>query len=270
VKFRLHFLAVGLFLLPTAASTASRTTTVQIAAASDLVFCLEALHAEFQRQSPEVDLKLSVGSSGNFFAQIRHGAPFDVFLSADLDYPRALITAGEADAASLTPYAIGRIVLWTLRDDLDLSRGLSVLRDPRIRRIAIAQPAHAPYGRAAQEALQAAEVFDEVRARLVMGENIAQTAQFVQTRNAEVGIVALSLVLAPRLRGVGHYAEIPAAMHQPLEQGAVLTRRGATNPAATRYLEFLRSSEARQIFGDFGFVLPPPKPAGDATAPAAR
>ena len=179
-----------------------------------------------------------------------------VFLSADLRYPRALITAGLADPGSLTPYAVGRIVLWTMRRDLDLSEGLAVARMDGVKRFAIANPDHAPYGRAAREALEHAGLWQAVRPRLVFGENISQTAQFVESGNADAGVVALSLVLSPRLAGVGRFVEIPAEHHQPLEQGAVLTVRGTKNEAARRFLLFLKSKEARAIFDRFGFRLP--------------
>ncbi len=233
---------------------------VSTAAASDLVFCLEALRAEFAKTEPGVALTVVTGSSGNFFAQIKNGAPFDVFLSADLRYPRELIAAGAADEKSLTLYAIGRLVLWTRRADLDPSDLAAVVRNPLVQKFAIANPAHAPYGRAAQQALEKLGVWADAQPKLVLGENIAQAAQFVQTGNADAGVVALSLVLAPTLRDTGRWVEIPAALHDPLEQGAVLTTRGTANPAAVRYLAFLRSPVARKIFEHFGFRLPPANP----------
>lgn len=242
----------------TPAAVAAGAPTVAIAAASDLVFCLDALHDALRRQAPDLRLQVSTGSSGNFFAQIRQGAPFDVFLSADLRYPQQLIAAGAAEEKSLTRYAVGRLVLWTTRSDVALSALGDVVRHPGVRRFAIANPAHAPYGRAAREALEQAGAWDAVQPKLVRGENIAQTAQFVQTGSADAGIVALSLVLAPVLREVGRWIEIPADQHAPLEQAAVLTRRGAGNPAAVRYVAFLRSSEARAVFDRFGFRLPSP------------
>jgi molybdate transport system substrate-binding protein len=237
------------------ASTRTRST-LHVAAASDLVYCLEALNAAFVETERHVDLKVSTGSSGNFFAQIQHGAPYDVFLSADLRYPRALIEAGLADGDSLTLYAIGRIVLWTVTPDLRLEAGVAVVREARVKRFAIANPEHAPYGRAAREALENASAWTAAQPKLVLGENISQAAQFVHSGNADAGVVALSLVLSPRLRGVGRYAEIPASAHRPLEQGAVLTRKGAANAVAGRYLAFLRSPEARAIFDRYGFLLP--------------
>jgi len=247
---------IVLFIALLAAGTGRGAERVSIAAASDLIFCLEALHAEFARSEPGVNLTVSTGSSGNFFAQIRHGAPYDVFLSADLHYPRELVASGAADGSSITPYAIGRIVLWTTRTDLDTSDLAAAVRHPRARKIAIANPAHAPYGRAAREALEKVGAWSDVQPKLVLGENIAQTAQFVQTGNADAGVVALSLVLAPVLAGVGKWTEIPADFHAPLDQGAVLTNRGSANAAAIRYLAFLRSPGARAIFERYGFRLP--------------
>ncbi len=251
-----HCIVLSAITVAAGAVRVNAADTIQVAAASDLVFCLEALNAEFKKVEPSVDVKVSTGSSGNFFAQIQHGAPYDVFLSADMRYPRELAAAGRADGATLTPYAIGRIVLWTTRPDLDLANGLAVLRGNEVKRFAIANPDHAPYGRAARQALERAKLWDAVAGRLVLGENISQTAQFVETGNADAGVVALSLVLAPRLAGVGRFVEIPMSEHEPLEQGAVLTRRGAENGAARRYLAFLKSREARVIFDRFGFRLP--------------
>jgi molybdate transport system substrate-binding protein len=248
---------LGALLLSGSRPIAHSAPSVAIAAASDLIFCLEPLHAEFRRQEPAVALRVSTGSSGNFFAQIRHGAPYDVFLSADVRYPRELITAHSADASSLTIYGLGRIVLWTRHPGLDPTLTKAGVLDARIRRFALAQPTHAPYGRAAREALEHLGAWSDMQDRLVLGENIAQTAQFIETGSADAGIVALSLVLAPRMQGLGRWIEIPADWHAPLEQAAVLTTRGARNPAATRYLEFLRSPPARTIFERHGFRLPP-------------
>jgi molybdate transport system substrate-binding protein len=230
--------------------------TVSLAAASDLVFCLEELNREFTNTHPVVTLKTSTGSSGNFFAQIKNGAPFDVFLSADLSYPKELIKAGAAEEGSLFQYAVGRIVLWTVKTNLSLTNGLIVLREAAVKRIAIANPEHAPYGRAARSALQHTSLWDAVQPRLVLGENISQTAQFVQTGNADAGIVALSLVLSPKLKNVGRWIEVPPDTYPPLEQAAVLTRRGKDNAAAHDYLKFLQSAKAREIFDRYGFRLP--------------
>jgi molybdate transport system substrate-binding protein len=227
-----------------------------IAAAADLVYCLADLDKEFARKHPGADLKVTTGSSGNFFTQLQHGAPFDIFLSADVNFPRELAKAGLADPASLTNYAIGRIVLWTTRADIDVSRGLAVVNDSAVKKFAIANPDHAPYGRAAKAALEHAGLWATATGKLVLGENIAQTAQFVQTGNAEAGIVALSLVLAPPLAKVSHWTEIPPDSYPRLEQGAVITAHGTKNPLAAAYIAFLRSPEARAILDHYGFRLP--------------
>ncbi|MDP3070578.1 MAG: molybdate ABC transporter substrate-binding protein [Opitutaceae bacterium] len=255
-RYFVALLGLGLWLRsPAPASEGSQS--VAVAAASDLVFCLPALHAAFAKTEPSVALRATTGSSGNFFAQITHGAPFDVFLSADLSYPRALIAAGGADEKSLTLYGIGRLVAWTTRADLDPAGDLAAfVRSPHVRRLAIANPAHAPYGRAAREALTSLGVWAEAQPKLVLGDNIAQAAQFVQTGHADAGIVALALVLGAPTRETGRWAEIPAKLHAPLEQGAVLTTRGAANPAAVRYLAFLRTPAARAVFERYGFRLP--------------
>jgi molybdate transport system substrate-binding protein len=235
---------------------AQKTETIAVAAASDLVFCLEDLHARFQQANPRVSIMFTSGSSGNFFAQIQRGAPFDTFLSADMRFPRELAKSGQAVESSLTRYAVGRVVLWTTRSNIVVTNGLSVLTNAAVRRIAIANPDHAPYGRAAKAALEHEKLWDPVKDKLVLGENIAQTAQYVQSGNADVGLVALSLVSAPKLRNTGAWWLIPDGWHPALDQGAVLTTRGRDNPAARAYLEFLRSKEAREVFERHGFRLP--------------
>jgi molybdate transport system substrate-binding protein len=229
---------------------------LRIAAAADLVFCLDALNEAFRQAHPGTPVHVSPGSSGNLLAQIQQGAPFDLFLSADRSYPLALIAAGSAESNSLTHYANGRLVLWTLKPEIVVTNGLSVLTHPAFRRLVLANPDHAPYGRAARDALQRAGLWNQVTNRLVLADNIAQAAQWVQTGAADAGLVALSLVSAPRLKNLGTYWVLPEDSHVPLEQAAVLTRRGATNSAARAYLNFLRTPEARAIFDQYGFRLP--------------
>ncbi|KZE32853.1 molybdate transport system substrate-binding protein [Crenobacter luteus] len=231
-----------------------------IAAASDLIYCLEELNASFMKQAPkDTEIKLSAGSSGNFFAQIQNGAPFHVYMSADMKYPRELAKSGYADAASLTPYAIGQIVVWTKRDDLDVNKGLKLVNDPKVKRFAIANPEHAPYGVAAVQALQTNKLYATAQPKFVLGENISQTAQFVQTGNADAGVVALALVKSPKLANVGRYKLIPTSEHAEMLQGAVLTNKGSEDPVARQYIAYLRSPEARAIFEKYGFMLPKKK-----------
>lgn len=247
--------AMLLLLCAVATWSARGGEAVAVAAASNLIYALEALHAEFRRAEPEVTLTLATGASGSLVAQIRHGAPYDVFLSADMEYPRALVAAGAAEPESLGTFAVGRLVVWTRREDLPADL-LAALVRPEVRRIAIANPQTAPYGRAALEVLEHLELTASVRPRLVIGENITQTAQFVETGNAELGFVARSLVLSPRLREIGRWQDVPVELHGRLEHGVVLTRRGAARPAAQRYRQFLVSPAAQAVFARFGYEAP--------------
>lgn len=253
LRLLLPVIALSLFITLTSRLAAD---DVSIAAAADLTRCLEELNAAFSKDHPDAVLKVSTGSSGNFFAQIKNGAPFDVFLSADMSYPRQLAEAGLADKQSITLYATGRIVLWSTGRDVDVNRGLDLLKDVKlIKKIAIANPDHAPYGKAAKAALEHYGLWEGVQARLVFGENISQAAQFVQTGNADVGIVALSLVIDPKQEKQTPYFLVPQESYPPLEQGAVLTTRGAAKPLSRAYLEFLHGSVARGIFDRYGFRI---------------
>ena len=229
---------------------------VSIAAAANLVYVLEALNAAYLLQAKETKLTVATGASGNLVAQIRKGAPYDVCLSADLLYPESLITSGDAEAKSLFTFATGRLVLWTTKPGLKLTSLQAVVQDETVRKLALANPDTAPYGQAARQALTAAGVWETVQSKLVMGENITQAAQFVETGNAEAGLVALSLVLAPRLKNRGHWIAVPETTYTPIAQGAVLTRRGTNNQAAQHYLEFLRSEGARSILSQYGYLIP--------------
>jgi molybdate transport system substrate-binding protein len=229
---------------------------LSIAAASDLQPVLPALAERFERQTGQA-VRVSFGSSGNFFAQIENGAPFDLFFSADIDYPRRLDASGLTEAGTLVEYALGRIVLWTRNDTgLDLTRGLAVLTDARVHRIALANPEHAPYGRAAVAALRHERLYDQVRGKFVLGENISQAAQFAQSGNAEVGLIALSLARTSTMRESGHSHEIPPTWYPPLEQGAVVLRASRQKDAARQFLLFLQQPESRRTLEDAGFVVP--------------
>jgi molybdate transport system substrate-binding protein len=229
--------------------------TLTIAAASDLQSVLPTIALDFEKQSG-ITTRLTFGSSGNFFSQLQNGAPFDVFLSADIDYPQQLIKGGQAVGETLYEYAAGRIVLWTRKETgINLVRGLQILSDPRVRRIAIANPEHAPYGRAAVAALRHEHLYDTVQSKLVLGENISQAAQFVQSGNADVGIIALSVALAPALKSDGVYMEIPLSMYPPIQQGAVVLRSSKNQPAARDFLKFLKRPESLKLLADFGFAV---------------
>jgi molybdate transport system substrate-binding protein len=239
-----------------AGAAGAPAAAVSVAAAANLIYALDALNAAFKRAAPDVTVTSATGASGSLVAQIRNGAPYDVFLSADLDFPQALIKSGQADASSLTTFAIGRLVLWTTRPGIELGSVAAAVRNPAVRRLAIANVDTAPYGRAAKQALEKLGAWAEVQPKLVAGENITQTAQFVETGNADAGFVALSAVISPQLKDKGRWLEVPADLYAPLAQGAVLTTRGAANPAARRYLAFLGSPAAKKVLEDFGYTVP--------------
>lgn len=232
----------------------ARAETVTIAAAADLKFAMDEIVAAYKRGQPDDTVEVIYGSSGKFYAQIQQGAPYDLFFSADIAYPRELVAAGFA-ASEVIPYAIGHIVLWSAQ--LDATKmTLASLTDPEITRIAIANPKHAPYGKRAEEALRAAGLWEKVESKLVYGENIAHAAQFVQSGNAEVGVIALSLALSPTLASSGGYWLVPESLHQPLEQGFIITSRAQANAAAKRFAASMGAPAARAVMVRYGFVLP--------------
>lgn len=229
---------------------------ITIAAASDLNFAIKELVAEYEKTTGN-HVKLSLGSSGNFYSQIQNGAPFDLYFSADIGYPKKLEAAGLTVPGSLYRYAVGRIVLWTgNKSKLDVSRGIDALREPTIKKIAIANPKHAPYGRAAVAAMEHYHVYDPVKDKLILGENISQAAQFVESGACDVGIIALSLALAPTMKTAGNYWEVPASAHPPIEQGAVIVQSSKHQDAARQFLEFMKSEPGQEIMKRYGFTLP--------------
>ena len=231
-----------------------RAGEIAIAAAADLKFALEEIVATFRQTHPGEKLQTIYGSSGKFHTQIQQGAPYDLYFSADIAYPQTLAREGFA-ASAVKPYAFGRIVLWSASRDASRMT-LADLADPSIRKIAIANPRHAPYGKRAEEALRASGIWQKVESRLVMGENIAQTAQYVQSGNADVGIIALSLALNQELASTGGYTLIPESLHQPLTQGFIVTRRAAGNPLAQQFADYMAGPAARSIMTRWGFTLP--------------
>lgn len=244
---------VGLFLSGLQAN-AEADNKITVAAAADLKFAMDEIVRGFDAAHPGDQVDVVYGSSGNFTTQIQQGAPFDLFFSADIDFARKLKAAGFA-SSEVTPYAVGRIVLWSAT--LDASKmSLESLTDPKIVHIAIANPQHAPYGKRAEEALRTSLLWDKVQPKLVIGENIAQTAQFVQTGNAQVGIIALSLALSPELASKGGYFLIPDTLHKPLEQGFVITKKGEGNALAKQFADYISSKPVRTILDKYGFALP--------------
>jgi molybdate transport system substrate-binding protein len=229
---------------------------LKIAAASDLNFAFKDLVAEYEKKTGNL-VKLTLGSSGNFYSQIENGAPFDLYFSADIRYPQKLIEGGHGIADSLYKYAVGRIVLWVPTGSaVPLDKGFGSLASPSVRKIAIANPKHAPYGRAAVAALEHFKLYDATKDKLVMGENISQAAQFVESGASDAGIIALSLAMAPTMKAAGKYWEVPADAHPPIEQGAVVLKRSTNQEQARQFLNFLQGNEGQEIMRRYGFLLP--------------
>jgi molybdate transport system substrate-binding protein len=252
---------LAMILVLLAAAIALHAQEITVAAAADLQFAFQDVAARFENQTG-AHVKLIFGSSGNFFAQIQNGAPFDVFCSADVSYPQKLEAAGLTEPGTLYRYATGKIVLWVPKaSPLDLGRGLPVLLDPGVHKIAIANPEHAPYGRAAVAALQHEKIYDQVSSKFVLGENISQAASFVVSGSADAGIVALSLALAPAMKEKGRYIEIPADEYPAIEQAAVLLKSSpqqspAQKEQARRFLNFLKDPAIVEVMRGYGFSVP--------------
>jgi molybdate transport system substrate-binding protein len=233
---------------------------VLVAAASDLNFPINEIIRQFEQKTGNT-VRLTLGSSGSFQAQIANGAPFDVYLSADVDYVRQLERSGLIESGSLFVYAVGRLVIWVPNaSPIDVQKlGMTSLLQPSAKRIAIANPAVAPYGRAAVAALRHFNLYDRVASRLVLGENIAQTAQFVSSGAADIGIIAHSTASADPMRSSGRYWEIPADAYPRLDQGMAIlkqARKAGHFDAAHAFYEWFRNDSSRAILKKYGFSLP--------------
>jgi molybdate transport system substrate-binding protein len=244
----LRFLPLLLLLLsgPAAAEEAV------VAVAANFTEVAERLEQSFERQSGHT-LTLVAGSTGKLYAQIVHGAPFDAFLAADQESPGRLEKEGRAVAGSRFTYATGSLTLWSPEPGRVGSDGAATLRQGKFRLLAIANPELAPYGAAAKQALEKLGLWDRLKDRIVMGETIGQAHAFVASGNAEIGFVALSSVLSPRNETKGSRWDVPPDLHAPIRQDAVLLARGAGNPAARGFLDFLRSAKAKAVIESFGY-----------------
>ena len=229
---------------------------IKVAAAADLTYAFKDVAARFEKETGN-KVSLIIGSSGNFYSQIQNGAPYDLFFSADIQYPKKLEAAGLAEKGSLYRYAVGKIVLWVPNaSKLDVNKGLAVLQDPSVRKIAIANPAHAPYGVAAVAALKNEKLFDKVSGKFVLGENISQAAQFVQSGNADAGILALSLAVAPAMKEAGRYFEIPSSEYPTIEQAAIVLQSSKHKGTARQFIDFLKQPETVKLMESYGFAVP--------------
>ncbi|TXC66988.1 molybdate ABC transporter substrate-binding protein [Piscinibacter aquaticus] len=231
----------------------ARAGEVQVAVAANFAGPFARIAEQFSAATGHT-LKVSSGATGKFYAQIVHGAPFEVLLAADDETPRKLVAEGHAIAGTGFTYALGRLALWSAQPGFVDAQG-AVLGSDKVKHVAIANPKVAPYGAAAMAVIRARGLADAVALKLVTGESIAQTFQFVATGNAEIGFVALSQVMAPGRAAAGSYWLVPAAMHGEIRQDAVLLKTGEKNPAARALLEFLKSDAARAVIREHGYGL---------------
>jgi len=256
-RFRIVLGVVFLLFLSVSAFAAD----LRIAAASDLNFAIKEVIAQYEKDSGN-RVQLILGSSGTFFTQISEGAPFDIYLSADRSYPE-MLDKKLVEPGSMFIYGVGRIVVWAPNaSPIDVAKlGMESLLQPSVRKISIANPEHAPYGRAAVEAMKRAGVYDRVKSNLVLGENISQAAEFVQSGAAQVGLLALSLALSDPMRGKGKYWEVPANTYPVMEQAGVILQRARDTgnlEAARRFMQALQSPKSRAILSRYGFTAARP------------
>ena len=222
-----------------------------VAAASDLQPVMQQMQADFEHDTG-VEVRFVYGASGNLFMQIENGAPYDVFLSADMNYPQRLVAAHWADPATLHRYAVGRLVLWAAPGSgLDVKQlGMRALLDPAVGKVAIANPQHAPYGQAAVAAMKSAHLYDHVKGKLVVGENVVQAAQFVRSGNAQLGLVALPLVIGlPQ----GSYVEVPLESYPAIDQGLVVLKNAKNRAAADQFVEYMKKMRTVMLLKRYGF-----------------
>jgi len=233
-------------------------SVLRIAAAADMRFAMDEVIGAFRQKYPTVRVEVTYGSSGNFYAQLSNHAPFDIFFSADVDYPHRLIREGAALADTEFLYGIGRLVVWVPRaSSIDVEKlGMQSLLDASVKKIAIANPSHAPYGRAAMDAMKSMGVYDQVKDRIVFGDTVMQTAQFAESGGADIGLISHSLALAPTFRDKGRYWEVPAGAYPPREQGGVILSWARDKSAAQALRDFVLGERGKAILRRYGFGLP--------------
>jgi molybdate transport system substrate-binding protein len=249
---------LALLLVSASVTLSSQEVTpkeISVAAASDLQFVFKEVAARFEKATGNT-VKLSFGSSGNFFSQIQNGAPYDLFFSADFDYPQKLDSMGLVESGTLQQYATGKLVLWTANDSgLDLGNGLSVLLEPKVKKIAVANPIHAPYGRAAVAALKSAGIYDKVADRLIYGENVSQAAQFASSGNAQVGILALSIAVSPMMKSNGKYFVLNENSYPRMDQAVVVLKSSKQKEIAECFMDFIKGAGMTALMRRYGFEL---------------
>lgn len=249
---KLKLLAWCLFVSVITAVTPVFAEPVLVAVAANFVPPFREIASEFETATGH-NIRVAAGSSGNFYSQIKNGAPFDMFFSADMERPKLLEEEGLGVKDSRFTYAIGRLVLWS--PNPDLIKGEETLRSKNFKRLAFANPKTAPYGLAAMQTLQKLELWESLQPRIVMGENIGQTMGFIESGNADLGFVALSQALDPKIKGQGSRWDIPANLHEPIKQDVILLTKGKDNPAAKALIEFIAGPQAKTIIARYGYEL---------------
>jgi molybdate transport system substrate-binding protein len=233
-------------------TTPASAEQVLVAVAANFAPPFREVALEFEKATGH-NVKVAAGSTGNFYAQIKNGAPFDVFFSADVERPKLLEEEGLGIKDSRVTYAVGRLALWSLTPSL--LKGADTLHSPHFKHLAIANPKTAPYGAAALQTMQKLGVWDKLRPRIVTGENLGQTMGFIESGNAELGFVALSQVLDPKLKGKGARWDVPTDLHEPIKQDMILLTKGKDNPAARALMEFMGGPQAKTVIERYGYGL---------------
>jgi len=249
---RLAVLAWCLYAIAGTAATPAFAEQVLVAVAANFVPPFREMATEFE-QATGHRIRVVSGSSGHFYAQIKNGAPFDVFFSADAERPKLLEEDGLGVKGSRFTYAVGRLALWS--PDPRLAPNGEMLASDTFARLAMANPKTAPYGTAAMQAMQKLGVWEPLQPRIVMGENLGQTMGFIESGNAELGFVALSQILDPKLKAKGSRWDVPPSLHAPIAQDVILLAKGKDNPAANSLLEFLHSPQAQASIERYGYLL---------------
>ncbi|CUS38486.1 Molybdate-binding periplasmic protein [Candidatus Nitrospira nitrosa] len=240
------FVVVALAVTPASAEQAL------VAVAANFVPPFREIAIEFEAATGH-NVRVAAGSSGNFYSQIKNGAPFDVFFSADRERPKLLEDEGLGVKDTRFTYAIGRLVLWS--PNTDLIKGEATLRSKKFTRLAIANPKTAPYGLAAMQAMQKLELWESIQPKIVMGENLGQTMGFIESGNADLGFVALSQVMAPKIKGKGSLWDVPSNLHEPIKQDLILLTKGKDNQAAKALMEFIGGPQAKAVIERYGYEL---------------
>ena len=240
------------FALASVAVTPASAEQVLVAVAANFASPFHEVAMEFEESTGHY-VRVAAGSSGHFFSQIKNGAPFDVFFSADMERPKLLEEEGLGVKDTRFTYAVGRLVLWS--PNTDLVKGEHTLRSKHFTRLAMANPKTAPYGVAAMQAMQQLKLWESLQPHIVMGENLGQTLGFVESGNAQLGFVALSQVMDPKFKGKGTRWDVPIHLHEPIQQDVILLMKGKDNPAAKALMEFIRGPQAKAIIERYGYAL---------------